>query len=110
MEGCGADDAIECICKWKMQEVSSDQLAALTELRAQVFTGGPRHVLRNVEPDHASVGEGLKQIGSQASGTAASIKDKFVASQPQAGENLLSPTDLRLGEAMVFGGIPFASG
>ena len=110
MEGCGADDAIEGVGKREIQEIGGNHLGSRAELRLQVFAGRSRHVLRNVERDHPSVGQSLEQIRRQAAGAGTSVENQFVASQLQTGENFLAPTDLWLREAMVFGGVPFAGG
>ena len=52
----------------------------------------------------------LQQIRREPAGTRASVENKFVAPQLQTGKDLLSPADLRLREAVIFGGVPFAVG
>jgi hypothetical protein len=110
MEGGGADDAVESGVKREVKQIGSNYLDSLAELRLQVFAGRARHVLRNVECDHASFGQGLEQVGGKAAGASSGVENQFVALQPQTGEDPFSPTDLRLREAVVFGGIPFAGG
>ena len=108
MEGCSADDAVEGSSEWKVKEIGSNHLSSLAELWFQVFAGGPRHVLRDIERDHATVGQSLEQIGGKAPCAGTGVENYFVASQLQAGKDLLAPANLWLRKAMIFGGIPFA--
>jgi hypothetical protein len=64
--------------------------------------------LRNVECDYAAGWKSLEQIGGKSAGAAASVKNQFVASEFETGEDLFSPTNLRLRKTVVFGRIPFA--
>src|SRR5690242_20493634 len=102
MEGGGADDAIENRGERQVHEIGGDDVGARTELRLQEFTSGVRHVLRGVERNHAPARQGLQQVGGEAAGAAAGVKNQFVATQAQAGEDLFSPVDLGLRQAVVF--------
>ncbi len=59
MECRSADHSIESAGKGKLQQIGRDQLGSLAELRSQVFQGRPRHVLGNVESNHASTWQRL---------------------------------------------------
>jgi hypothetical protein len=90
MEGCGADDSVESGGKREVQQVCDDDLGAGTELRLQEFTSGARHVLRDIERNHAPVGQGLQQVGGEAAGAAAGVKNQFPLGAA-GGKELFSP-------------------
>jgi hypothetical protein len=64
----------------------------------------------NVERDYTAIRQGLQQIRGKAAGAAAGIEQQLVPSQTETSEDLFSPADMWLREAMVFGRIPFAGG
>src|SRR4029077_7428071 len=110
MKGGGADNPIERILKRKRLQIGDDQIHALTKFRFQVITCGADHVLRDIHPDHTSLGQNLQQLGSEASSSAAGVEDEFISAQLKPGQKFLSPTELRLGETVILGRIPFPGG
>jgi hypothetical protein len=60
-----------------------------------------------VEGDDAALWEELQQLGGEATGAAAGVEDGLVAAEVEAGEDFGAPADVRLGNAMIDGGVPF---
>jgi hypothetical protein len=58
--------------------VPRNQGHAPAELWLQMLTGGPQHVLRNVERDDPASGQRVEQFRGQAAGVAAGVEQQFV--------------------------------
>ena len=66
------------------------------------------HIAGEIEPDDSATRKIFQKKASQFSCPATRIEYAFIAAQVQVVEDALSPLKLRRGEAMVFGGVPFA--
>ena len=108
VESCGAYDRVKNALERQMKQVASEQMQSASEVRCKVSARGAQHILRKVDGDDTSLGQGFQQFGGEEAGAATGVEDPFVSSEFQAGQDLFAPTDLGRREAMVDLGVPLA--
>jgi len=101
-----ADDNVESTLEWQVQEIAGDQTQSPAEVVREMLSRGVEHVLRKIDCDDSTAWKGVQQFGGESSGSATCIENDFLTAKLEASENLLAPTDLRSGKAMVNGGVP----
>jgi hypothetical protein len=66
------------------------------------------HIAREIEPNDATARKIVEKKAREFPGAATGIKHAFISTQLKLLEDTLPPLELRRGEAMIFGGVPFA--
>jgi hypothetical protein len=108
VEGGGAEDGIRCPFELEVLQVGAAEGDAVAEGGSEVRCRFIDHVLRLVDGDDMAVGEAFEQKFSEAAGATAGIDDSFAAVEGQAIEHRAAPIDVRIGDAVVALGVPFA--
>src|SRR6266480_3563465 len=108
MERSGAEDAVELPLEWQVQHIAANELHPAAEIGFEVSTSCIDHVLGEIERHHTPAGQSLQEIAGQPAGAAAGVEKNFISTQGNASEHFLSPADLRRGDFVVNGGVPFA--
>src|SRR5262249_40517671 len=106
VKGSGAEDAVGNRAQVERGHIGLKDLYAIAEARREKFTSAANHVFRQVAGQNAAAGEALGQLGGQPAGAAAGVENGFLALQLDAVEDFEAPTELRVRDGVVGGGVP----
>jgi len=102
----GAEDAVGDGFQVEGGHVGGEDLDAIAELRSEEVASAADHVFGKIAGEDCALRQALSEFCREAAGAAAGVEHGFVAAKLDAVENFESPTELRIRDGMVGGGVP----